>query len=197
MIVRWSISNTILIDFEAKMKLTFDKSLIGWLVCGRWGRKVKTLKNHWKNNTFCKFAVKRYNRKFKKNGLQNEEQNILVSMLGFASIFGRFWTDFGTQNRWKIDAQSDAKSSIEKSRAQKGQKPSNRGLADRRNLSSEAPGRSENAHPIEYLHSQSRFARENIASSHGCNTYRCNGPACNKLGLQEQKRLFQVQRDRP
>ena len=62
-------------------------------------------------------------------------------MIVFASIFGRFWTDFGTQNRWKIDAQSDAKSSIEKSRAQKGQEPPNRGLNTPRNLRSEAPGR--------------------------------------------------------
>ena len=62
-------------------------------------------------------------------------------MIVFAWIFGRFWTDFGTQNRWKIDAQSDAKSSIEKSGAQKGQKPSNRGRDTPRNHRFEATGR--------------------------------------------------------
>ena len=62
-------------------------------------------------------------------------------MIVVVSIFGRFWTDFGTQNRRKIDAQSDAKSSIEESRAQKGQKPSNRGLANPRHHRFEATGR--------------------------------------------------------
>ena len=76
-----------------------------------------------------------------KNELQDEEQNILVSMIVFASFFCQFWTDFMTQNRNKIGAQSDAKSSIEKSRAQKRQKPSNRGLTHPANHRSEALGR--------------------------------------------------------
>ena len=59
------------------------------------------------------------NQKVSKQSTKNEEQNILVSMIVFAPIFDRFWTDFGTQNRWKIDAQSDVKSSIERSGAQK------------------------------------------------------------------------------
>ena len=62
-------------------------------------------------------------------------------MIVFASIFGRFWTDFGTQNRRKIDVQSDAKSSIEESRAQKGQERSYQGADTARHNRSEATER--------------------------------------------------------